>query len=87
VQQALAAMVGDAVRTNGTSGRDRLGSDSSPRVGPAPPADFRTPEQMEEFRRRMEFFNNLQRFRGGGGFGGERRDGRSEANPRPQRDR
>ncbi len=59
LQKALTALVGDKVRTS-TNGS----------LAGQPGDGQRTPEQMEQFRRGMENFNNNQRFRGGGGFPG-----------------
>jgi hypothetical protein len=87
VQRALAAIVGDALQTSAEpSGRDERAPSPDERRrmdrpdGPLPPPP--TPEQIrEQIRRRMEFFNLLQRAgqqgasRSGEGAAG-RRDGR-----------
>lgn len=74
VQQALSAMMGDQVRTSRALGdgqdaqRARDGRRDSGDEG-------RSRDDMERIRARMEFFNNMQRFGGGGTPGGGTRGG------------
>jgi hypothetical protein len=75
VHQALSAMMGDSVTTSRAPGDGQQDSQRS-RDGRRDSGDEnRSRDDMERIRARMEFFNNMQRF-GGGGRGGDSGGGR-----------
>jgi len=66
VKTALSAVLGQTIRTRTQEGTSSSGSNSQDRNNPNQPSN----EQQDDLRRRMEFFNNLQRLGGESGGGG-----------------
>jgi len=76
VHQALSAMMGSSVTTSRAPSDGQQDSRSRDGRGNSGGDENRSRDDMERIRARMEFFNNMQRFGGGGGRGGDSGGGR-----------